>query len=333
MKSLRKIEYFPFVVGFLIMFMSGSVTAKPNQTDPNSTDVFITIGDYVITEAVFMAALRSEARQRFYHGRINAERFAQLKQDVTELLVNNALVMLEAEKRKLEPPEELIQAELIKLEQRYATDQNWPKFRDQYLKQVKDQLISRERIHMMEEYIRSKAEPIHAEVKAFYEQNPTLFTLPATRRVGLILIKVEPSAPADKWQEADSALLSLRQRALIGESFESLAKSYSQDQTADEGGDMGFLHSGMLHQDVEKILDTMQLDEISMPIRLLEGYVLVKLNDTKSARLYPFKEVEPKARKLLTQQIADKAWQDFLQSLRDHTEIKLSDKLTHLALE
>ena len=93
-----------------------------------------------------------------------------------------------------------------------------------------------------------------------------------------ILLRIEKGAASDS--ATVDLLRSLRARVLSGESFEELAKKYSDDEeTKSLGGDLGAVNLEQLDADFASVLKTLQTGDISQPHRVTlkssYGYQLV----------------------------------------------------------
>jgi len=66
-----------------------------------------------------------------------------------------------------------------------------------------------------------------------------------------------------------------------GASFQSLALQFSQDASARSGGDMGWLQTGQLPEEVEKVLAELPVGAVSQPIRSPEGYHIVAVRNRR----------------------------------------------------
>ncbi|MCU0469983.1 MAG: peptidylprolyl isomerase [Arcicella sp.] len=104
-------------------------------------------------------------------------------------------------------------------------------------------------------------------------------------RVAHIFIPVPNNAsPADTMMAYDD-IRTLRLRILKGESFEQIAKNYSQDaKTAEKGGDLGFIAVLDNHYAFESAAYHTPKGEVSLPIRTDKGYHLVKVLEKRSTR-------------------------------------------------
>ncbi len=283
--------------------------------------LFAIVDGYEITESVYLRALQTEAKKRYYHGRITEERLAELEREVAQNLIDQVLLIHEAEKIGLTPDKGKIDAMLEAFDQRYTDDEQWQKDRDVALPALRKQFESKALVEMIEKRVREDITLTESMKQAFYNENPDLFLLPERRKVSLILVKVSPSALSKTWQEAKVLLEELSARILAGESFSALAQKYSDDQTASQGGDMGYQHKGMLHSDVEKVLDDLTVGELSQPIRLLQGYALVRLEHVLPAKKISYQASEEQVTALLFKKRSDKKWDDFLKKIRNNASV------------
>ena len=104
-------------------------------------------------------------------------------------------------------------------------------------------------------------------------------------RVAQIFIPVLRNAsPADTLVAFDE-IRTLRLRILKGESFEQIAKTYSQDtKTAEKGGDVGFIAVLENNYTFESAAYNNSKAEVSFPIRTDKGYHLIKVLEKRASR-------------------------------------------------
>ena len=65
--------------------------------------------------------------------------------------------------------------------------------------------------------------------------------------------------------------------------FAAAARQFSRDQTAQAGGDIGWVQAGTLPEEVDSTLAKMQPGQISDPIRSLGGYYIIQLRERRQA--------------------------------------------------
>jgi peptidyl-prolyl cis-trans isomerase SurA len=81
--------------------------------------------------------------------------------------------------------------------------------------------------------------------------------------------------------EVKERVLDLRKRILEGESFETLAILYSEDGSASEGGEIGYMAKGELDQEYAKTAFSLKKGGISKIVESEFGYHLIQLIDRR----------------------------------------------------
>ena len=106
-------------------------------------------------------------------------------------------------------------------------------------------------------------------------------------RASHILINIPANAtPADTLAAYNKAL-GIRKQLLKGDDFASLAEEKSDDPSAKENkGDLGYFTSMAMIYPFEQACYTMNIGEVSMPIRTTFGFHIIKLIDHKPATFY-----------------------------------------------
>jgi len=138
---------------------------------------------------------------------------------------------------------------------------------------VKEQLI----VQRMQNSITSELDVTPAEVQAFFNRIP-IDSLPyfsAEVSIGQI-VKV-PEIGKDQKSKAREQLLSYKKRIEAGESFEALARQYSQGPSAPQGGNLGYQQRGNLVPPYEAAALQLEPGEISGPVESEFGFHLIQL--------------------------------------------------------
>jgi peptidyl-prolyl cis-trans isomerase SurA len=73
------------------------------------------------------------------------------------------------------------------------------------------------------------------------------------------------------------------QRARAGEDFAQLAVTYSNSQTALEGGQLGWRKGSQLPSFIAELIATMQPGQVSDPVRTPSGFHIIRLNEARGA--------------------------------------------------
>lgn len=121
--------------------------------------------------------------------------------------------------------------------------------------------------------------------------------------------------PGPQLSQADAVarLSQYRQDIVSGQaSFESLARQHSQDGSAREGGDLGWVGAGQFVPEFEQAMNALRPGEMSQPLVSRFGVHLIRLEERRQVALSE-REQRDMARELLREQRADealKAWSE-----------------------
>lgn len=122
-----------------------------------------------------------------------------------------------------------------------------------------------------------------ADIKAQYEIATKDLQGNVERRAQHILISVDDKTNAEAALKKSNELIA---RINKGESFDDLAKQFSQDPgSAVKGGDLGFAPKGVYVPEFEASLDSLAINQVSAPIKTQFGYHIIKLLEKRSPDL------------------------------------------------
>lgn len=310
-----------FLVPTLAVGAEGTPTSAPEP-------LYATVNGKPITQKEFYGAYNGYLRQKFYHGQIPDDQLAPAKKEVSDRLVDRVLLLDEAKRRGLAADEPRIAQTIAEYEARYATSAAWQKSREAMLPGLKQQLTEQDLLRQMEAIGHAIAEPGDEAVREFYKTRIELFTQPEKLRLHTILLKVDPSATKTVRDaaRAEAARIVTNLRA-DGGKFEELARLHSHDRSAEQGGDMGYLHRGMIPEPVQAQLDQRPLGTVGDAIDVLEGVAIFRLDERVPPQVMAYQDVATRARELLKRDLSNQAWESFLSGLRKTAVIKLVEQV------
>lgn len=129
-------------------------------------------------------------------------------------------------------------------------------------------------------------------LRKLYQEQAANFTVGEERRASHILIKVEKDAVEQAVEDARAKAQDLLARIRNGEDFKELAKEFSEDAgSAPAGGDLGYFGRGMMVKPFEDKVFSMDVDEISGPVRTPFGFHIIKLTGVKPGHKKTFEEL------------------------------------------
>jgi parvulin-like peptidyl-prolyl isomerase len=159
------------------------------------------------------------------------------------------------------------------------------------LSHLRDNLIS-------ESYLQSVTTPpdtypSEADIKAFYDANAQALVQPRRYRLGQIVIPVakdaDKSAQDSAQRKVDDIVKKLKQP---GADFAALVHLSSEDSTAAErDSDIGWVNEPDLRVELRGSVSGLQKSGVSEPIKLEDGWHIIKLLDIEAARPRSLDEV------------------------------------------
>ena len=137
------------------------------------------------------------------------------------------------------------------------------------------------------EQLASQVAPSEADLRKLYDDNRNNYVLEERRRARHILIPISGDDDAAALKQAESVLAEARSNP----DFAALAKKYSKDSTAAEGGELGFIQRADFPGPFGDTLFGMKVGDIAGPVKSQFGYHLIKLEEIQAGEARPFESV------------------------------------------
>jgi len=290
MRQSREISMVVILTAILLILSSLIPVVKAEVIDR----IVAVVGDYPILQSEVDFQLQLWAMQQ---GRkVTKDEVSILGNDLLDQMINDKLILIKALKDTSinipsEQVEDALNSRLEELKSRFPNQSAFEqqmamegltyrelksKFREEMRNQLyKDRLISREL---------SKVSITPAEVDEFFHTYKDSLPLhPEAVKIAHILLEVEPS------QETLDSAKARAQRVLDmindGGDFAELAQEYSEDPSAEAGGDLGYFGRGDLVKEFEDAAYALKIGEVSDIVKTQFGYHIIKLEDKQTDRI------------------------------------------------
>ena len=128
-------------------------------------------------------------------------------------------------------------------------------------------------------------------------------------------------------KEARRKIDGIKERLDNGGKFEELARQYSEDGSANNGGDLGWVNPGDTVPPFEKAMNALGLGEMSEPVLSPFGWHVIQVVERRQQDMT--KEASRlKARQEIRARKSEEAYQDWIREMRDRAfvELRLEDK-------
>lgn len=238
-----------------------------------------------------------------------------LTEQVLMQLVNQSLIVQAGKRRNIQATEAEIDAVVA---QNPALKNLSPAQR----RELADNIIAEK---VREQAVMQNSRVSEAEVDRFIEQAQKQgITLPEGEpmrqyRAQHILIKADSENAA---VGAESTIRKIYGEARSGTDFSSLARQYSQDASAGNGGDLGWFADGVMVPAFEEAVRSLKPGQVSAPVRTQFGWHIIKLNEVREAGT-PQERVRNAVRQYIFQQKAERATADLLRDLHSGAYIDI----------
>jgi peptidyl-prolyl cis-trans isomerase SurA len=210
-----------------------------------------------------------------------------LRQQILERLVIQEVQLQRAERAGIKVPDEVLNESLkdVAARNNMTLDQlpralesqgiNYAAYRDSIRKEMTIQML-RQRDVLARIIVTPREIDHYLEKQQESREN-------SEYNVSHILLSLPEAASPGQLEEVQQRATDIVQRAREGEDFAQLAVSYSNSQTALEGGQLGWRKSAQLPTFIAELVSGMQTGQVSDPVRTPSGFHIIRLNDQRGA--------------------------------------------------
>jgi parvulin-like peptidyl-prolyl isomerase len=169
--------------------------------------------------------------------------------------------------------------------------------------------------------------PSDAEVAAAYESNKSRLVLPRQYHIAQIVLTVKQGATPGEDEEVHKKALGLRSQAIKPNAdFAELARKNSQDpQSAEKGGDVGWLQEPNMIPVVRDAVSGMIESAISQPVRVADGWHIMKLLAMKPSGPISLQDARPQIVAALRQARTQRLVRAYLDDMVKAQPIQLNE--------
>jgi peptidyl-prolyl cis-trans isomerase SurA len=104
--------------------------------------------------------------------------------------------------------------------------------------------------------------------------------------------------------------------------FADMARQYSKDGSASQGGDLGWIYPGDTVPEFERAMDALEPKQVAGPVRTPFGYHLIQVLERRTDEASP-ERIRAAARQALRERKAAEAFQEWMAQARDRAYVQL----------
>jgi peptidyl-prolyl cis-trans isomerase C len=288
-------------------------------------DTVARVNGDAITKAEFEGAVHEVEGQE---GRaVPPDQRDRVLRGVLDNMVAFRLLSQEAQQRHVVVSDADIEAQLGAMKKQFPTEQA-------FQEALKAQHMTVEKLHdtarsnlvvrkLIQDEVMSKIEIKPSDISAFYEKNPAKFQQPEAVHAAHILVIVPPTADAATKASLKARAMEALAAAKSGKDFGALARQYSQDGSAQHGGDLGFFPKGQMVPAFEQVAFSLKPGQISDLVETQFGYHIIKVIEKRPGGTVPFAQAAPQIQQFLESQAQAEKGKAYVDALRAKGKVEI----------
>lgn len=294
-------------VALLATVFFAHVAPGQQLTEEQASQVLARVGDEVITAGEFARDLQYRVRQiQASTGKpVNPD--ARFRRALMNELIGSRILNILARNAGMEVSEEAVEKEFADRKEIFDTEAAY----EGYLKRLglteeilKENIRSRLRVKAFVDGETGEITASEEELAKAYENlkaQGAVTRTEVTRDIAVILLRARGGTDED-WRAAEEAAKAARARIVGGEAFQDVAREISDDATtAERGGELREMKKGTFYAELETVMDTMAVGDISEPVRSVLGWYLITILAENEPGIIPLEKI----REGLEQEVID----------------------------
>ena len=159
---------------------------------------------------------------------------------------------------------------------------------------------------MIRQQVRQRVEIPNADIQAYYDEHKADFTVASEKlKVSQILIGVPQNATPQQIAALQAKADKIRAAAAGGADFAALARKYSDDESRNNGGELGWFGPQDILEQIYAAVKNLKPGDVSQVVRTSHGFHILKLEEHQVAGLQPLAEVKEQIHNQLINQRAN----------------------------
>lgn len=290
------------------------------------------VAAYVNADTITIAEVMKEVRRSPWveasGGRITEKRLREIYSVTLSALIDRKLIIHKARKSKLQLQGWAVEGRIREIiEKRFDNDKTKL---HQLLADMKisyeewratieeDLILSAMRYQNVDRYV----SPSPLEIREEYENNRTSYQSETATAVSMIIL----APPSGKQESIIVRAGKIKVALEKGETFASLAKKYSCDAKAKEGGSWGKVNpDDVFRKEIAREVKRLAPGSVSDVIILDDYGYIVRKDESQDARILTFEEASPFVESRLRAKKSEKLYKAWTERLRAESYIKIFD--------
>lgn len=176
---------------------------------------------------------------------------------------------------------------------------------------------------MRQRAVRSDVVISPEQISAYYRKNIDQYSTPAEVKLSMIVLRPEFDGSDNPVEAKRSMAREIRAKLAEGAEFAGMAQMYSDDSTADFGGDWGWIDTKTLTDSLSKVAFSMPPGQVSDVIEVGDTFYILRVDEKKPAIVRPLAEVRDEIARKLQEEERIRLQDRWIDTLRDKAYVKI----------
>jgi peptidyl-prolyl cis-trans isomerase SurA len=285
------------------------------------------VNDDVITLSELEEAVSSIADQIQPAAR-NPEQIQEMRREVLDRMIQRKLTEQQGEALGVSVSDREVEQQIERIkESEFLTESALAEVLEaegytleEYKKRIKHRLLG---IKLINREVKSKVAITDDEIRAYYEEHKADYAGEKQYHLRTILVRMPAWEEEDGEPTAQDKIEEIAIRLRAGAPFEEIARQYSEDVTAETGGDIGWFSIDELTEELRETVRWMEEGEISPVLQTDQGYQILKLEAIRGKAGKTLEEAKPEIQEKIYRQMVEERYEAWLEDLRKEAYIKI----------
>lgn len=161
------------------------------------------------------------------------------------------------------------------------------------------------------------------KIAEYYRKNIAQYSTPAEIKLGMIVLRPEFDGSDNPVETKRAMAAEIREKLAAGADFAGMAQMYSDDSTADFGGDWGWIDDRTLTGSLNEIAFKLEPGTLSEVVQVGDTFYIMLVEAKKPAVLQPLSEVRDEIAQKLIEEERIRMQDRWIDTLREKAYVKI----------
>ena len=161
------------------------------------------------------------------------------------------------------------------------------------------------------------------KIEGYYRKNIAQYSTPEEIRLSMIVLRVEEDGSNDPAATKRAMAEEIRGKVADGADFAGMAQMYSEDSTAEVGGDWGWIDRKTLNAELNSVAFGLAPGQLSRVVQLGDSFYIMRVEARKAAVTKPLAELRDEISKKLFEEERIRLQEQWLETLRKKAYVKI----------